>query len=90
MSNASEVCDHDTSPRRTDRTSPRWMGNAAGGPLSEVFGVDLTDATVDCRHGRHRGTLAEAVVELDSDGLLLLCRCEHQLLSTSGRTGCGP
>ena len=60
----------------------RLDGNAAGGLLSEVFGVDLTDATIDCRHCRHRGALAEAVVELDGDGLVLLCRgCEHQLLS---------
>jgi len=60
----------------------RLDGNAAGGPLSEIFGVDLTDATIDCRHCQHRGTLAEAVVELDPDGLVLICRsCEHQLLS---------
>jgi hypothetical protein len=60
----------------------RLDGNAAGGPLSEIFGVDLTDAIIDCGHCQHRGTLAEAVVELDPDGLVLICRgCEHQLLS---------
>jgi hypothetical protein len=60
----------------------RLDGNAAGGPLSEIFAGDLTDALIDCRHCRQRGTLAEAIVELDSDGLVLLCRgCEHQLLS---------
>ena len=64
--------------RRVDRLD----GNAAGGPLSEIFGADLTDAIVECDVCQQSGTLAEAVVELDQHGLVMLCRtCEHQLLS---------
>ncbi|HEY5784925.1 MAG TPA: DUF6510 family protein [Microlunatus sp.] len=71
-----------THPPTVGSRIARLDGNAAGGPLSEIFGMDLTDASIDCRHCRHRGTLAEATVELDGDGLVLICRgCEHQLLS---------
>ena len=60
----------------------RLDGNAAGGALSEIFGVDVTDAVIACRHCRATGPLAEAVVELDSDGLLMLCRpCGRLLLA---------
>ena len=71
-----------THPPTAGARIARLDGNAAGGPLSEVFGGVVTAAIIECRHCRHRGTRAEAVVELDSDGLVLLCRgCEHQLLS---------
>jgi Family of unknown function (DUF6510) len=64
--------------RRVDRLD----GNAAGGPLSEIFGLDLTDAIVECRHCERSCPLAEVVVELDPDGLVMICRgCRHQLLS---------
>ena len=60
----------------------RLDGNAAGGPLSEIFGTDLTDAVLECGACQQSGPVAEAVVELDAHGLVLLCRsCQHQLLS---------
>ena len=60
----------------------RLDGNAAGGPLSEIFGAGLTDAVVECGACQQSGPLAETVVELDAHGLVVLCRsCEHQLLS---------
>ncbi len=66
----------------TGRRVDRLDGNAAGGPLSEIFGVDLTDAIMECRHCARSCLMAEVVVELDPDGLVMRCRgCEHQLLS---------
>ena len=43
-----------THPETPGRRMARLDGNAAGGPLSEIFGVDLTDAIMECRHCRHR------------------------------------
>jgi hypothetical protein len=66
----------------TGRRVDRLDGNAAGGPLSEIFGLDLTDAVSECRHCGRVGVLAETVVELDPDGMVIICRgCRHQLLS---------
>ena len=66
----------------TTRPVTRLDGNAAGGPLSEIFGTDVTDAAISCRHCGATGTVAETVVELDADGLLMLCRpCGRLLLS---------
>lgn len=66
----------------TGRRVDRLDGNAAGGPLSEIFGVDVTDAIIECRHCGQSGPLAECVVEIDPDGLVIMCRgCRHQLLS---------
>lgn len=73
-----------TTGRRVDRLD----GNAAGGTLSEIFGVDVTDATIECRHCARTGALAEAVVEVDPEGLVMMCRgCKHQLLSCVRVTG---
>lgn len=66
----------------TGRRVDRLDGNAAGGPLSEIFGVDVTDAIIECRHCARSGPMAECVVEIDPDGLVIICRgCRHQLLS---------
>lgn len=66
----------------TGRRVDRLDGNAAGGPLSEIFGVDVTGAIIECRHCSRSCPVADVVVELDHDGLLLICRgCRHQLLS---------
>ncbi|HEU5485930.1 MAG TPA: DUF6510 family protein [Microlunatus sp.] len=66
----------------TGRRVDRLDGNAAGGALSEIFGLDLTAALIECRHCGRSGALAEAVVELDPDGLVIICRgCRHQLLA---------
>lgn len=66
----------------TGRRVDRLDGNAAGGPLSEIFGIDVTDAVVECRNCARSAAVAETVVELDPDGLVMRCRgCRHQLLS---------
>ncbi len=66
----------------TRSITARLDGNAAGGPLSEIFGVDVTDVVLECRHCGATGMVAETVVELDADGLLMLCRpCGRLLLS---------
>lgn len=68
----------------------RLDGNAAGGILSEVFHDDVTAAEGVCRHCGRIGVLAEAVAELDDDGVILRCRgCRHTLLvyvRAAGRT----
>lgn len=68
----------------------RVDGNAAAGPLSEVFAVDLTAAVIVCRHCQARGPFAETVAEIDDDGcVIVLCRsCSRTLLTmVSGRGG---
>jgi hypothetical protein len=61
---------------------PRLDGNAAAGILAEVFGRDMTLAGSTCRHCGRRGVVAQAIVELDDQGVILLCRsCGHTLLT---------
>lgn len=60
----------------------RVDGNAAAGPLGELFRVDVTVATAECAHCGSRGVLAETVAEIDDDGVIVLCRaCGHTLLT---------
>jgi Family of unknown function (DUF6510) len=59
----------------------RLDGNAAAGPLSEVFSIDLTAAKGRCDHCGAVGHVAEAVVYGDAPGLVVRCRsCEGVLL----------
>lgn len=61
---------------------PRLDGNAAAGPLSEIFGRDMSLAEGVCRHCGGSGPLAQATAELDDAGVILLCRgCGHTLLT---------
>ena len=76
-----------THPGHHDRVD----GNAAGGPLLEIFGRDMTAARATCGHCAHEAALADAVAEVDDAGMILLCRgCRHTLLtylrSNAGRT----
>ncbi|PXA68897.1 hypothetical protein CTB96_16050 [Cryobacterium arcticum] len=48
-------------------------GNAAAGPLSEFFTVDVTDATGRCAHCGRTAALATARLYPNSHGLLLRC-----------------
>jgi len=48
-------------------------GNAAAGPLSEVFAVDVTNATGRCAHCGRTAALATARLYPNSHGLLLRC-----------------
>lgn len=60
----------------------RVDGNAAGGILLELFGRDMTGARAVCRHCDRDAELADAVAEIDRDGLILLCRgCGRTLLT---------
>lgn len=68
----------DHSAPRTDRLD----GNAAVGVLGELFAVDITQARGECGHCGALGLLAEALTELDDEGVIVLCRsCGHTLLT---------
>lgn len=57
-------------------------GNAAAGPLAELFRVDLTAAIGRCAHCSAVSHLAEAVVYSDAPGLVVRCRsCDGVLLT---------
>ncbi|WEO76256.1 DUF6510 family protein [Cryobacterium sp. SO2] len=56
-----------------DAGSDYLDGNAAAGPLSEVFAVDVTVASGRCAHCGRTGELATARVYPNSHGLLLRC-----------------
>jgi hypothetical protein len=71
--------------------SESWMdGNSMAGPLHEVLGVDVTEATGRCAGCKSTGPLAEGRVYGPAPGLVLRCRsCGLPLLRlarTPGRT----
>ena len=49
-------------------------GNAIGGLLLEVFGVEMTTATGVCAHCGAAGELATLVVYLQAPGTVVRCR----------------
>lgn len=51
----------------------RVDGNALAGPLSEIFRTDMTDASGECRHCGTLAQLADAIVEMDDAGLIVMC-----------------
>jgi hypothetical protein len=56
-------------------------GNAIGGLLHEVFGVELTAAAGTCANCGSRGPLAEVVVYLRAPGTVARCRsCDSVLM----------
>ncbi|MBT2476267.1 hypothetical protein J7E68_17235 [Microbacterium sp. ISL-103] len=60
----------------------RVDGNAAGGMLLEFFGRDMTAARAICAHCDREAELGDAIAELDSAGVILLCRgCGRTLLT---------
>jgi uncharacterized protein DUF6510 len=65
-------------------------GNAAAGPLHDLFAVDLTAASGQCDGCGLTGRVAEAHVYADAPGIVVRCRgCEAVLLrvvSAPGRT----
>jgi ribosomal protein L40E len=65
-------------------------GNAIGGELLEIFGVDMTVSTAVCRACGASGPVAEAVVYLRAPGTVVRCRaCSSVLLRivrSPGRT----
>jgi hypothetical protein len=71
--------------------SETWTdGNSLGGPLRDVFSVDVTAAVGRCGGCGNTGPLAEGRVFGPSPGLILRCpRCGQPLLRMargSGRT----
>ena len=54
-------------------------GNAIGGVLHEVFGVEMTTAEGECAHCGTRGVLAETVVYLAGPGTVVRCRTCGQI-----------
>ena len=61
------MTDHDDAPSR------RLDGNAAGGPLAELFTVDLTVALATCAGCGRRAPLAEHDLYADAPALVLRC-----------------
>ena len=56
-------------------------GNAIGGLLHEVYGVEMTAAATECAHCGATGVLAECTVYLGGPGAVVRCRtCEGVLL----------
>jgi hypothetical protein len=56
-------------------------GNAAAGPLLDLFAIDLTAASGRCDHCGRVGVLADAVLYDRAPGLVLRCRgCDGVLL----------
>jgi len=51
----------------------RLDGNAAGGPLGEVFALETTALTVTCAGCGRRGALGEALLYESGPGSVLRC-----------------
>jgi hypothetical protein len=63
-------------------------GNAIGGLLLEVFGVEMTTAKGVCAHCGAAGELATLVVYLQAPGTVARCRnCENVLVVIVDRRG---
>jgi hypothetical protein len=56
-------------------------GNAIGGLLVDVFGVEMTNATGICAHCGAAGELATLVVYLQAPGTVARCRSCGQVLA---------
>jgi hypothetical protein len=55
-------------------------GSAAAGPFADVFGVDVSTATVTCGGCRSSAAFAEQQAFLGGPGTVLRCRgCDHVL-----------
>lgn len=66
----------------------RLDGNAAAGPLRELFAVDLSAAECTCAHCGAIGPLAEHEVYADCPALVLRCRhCSGVVLRFSSVAG---
>lgn len=65
-------------------------GNVLGGPLGEVFAVDVTSALGQCASCGTSAAMGEALVYTDAPGLVARCRtCGEVVLRvnrTAGRT----
>ncbi|HXW45853.1 MAG TPA: DUF6510 family protein [Streptosporangiaceae bacterium] len=64
-------------------------GNAIGGLLEEIFGVDMTTATGTCASCGASGPVAEVVVYLCAPGTVARCRVCTAVLMVVVRRGEG-
>ncbi len=63
-------------------------GNAIGGTLLEIFGMEMTTAHAVCAHCGAAAFVAELVVYLQAPGKVVRCRsCEGILLVLTERRG---
>jgi ribosomal protein S27E len=66
----------------------RLDANAAGGPLAELFTVDLTAAVATCASCGNAGPLAEHDLYADAPALVVRCRnCTAVVLRYADRGG---
>jgi len=77
---------NESSPR--DET-PDWAldGNAVGGVLREIFGVEMTTAVATCATCGTPGLVAETVVYLRAPGVVVRCRTCAAVLMVVIRRG---
>jgi hypothetical protein len=55
-------------------------GNAIGGMLYDVFGIEMTMAVAHCGDCGVRGPLAECEVYLGGPGVVVRCRSCHSIM----------
>lgn len=68
--------------------APRLDGNAAAGPLAELFAVDLTDAVLNCAGCGNNAPLAVHHLYADAPALVLRCpSCTAVVLRYGSRGG---
>ncbi|NQX10239.1 hypothetical protein HQQ80_01220 [Microbacteriaceae bacterium VKM Ac-2855] len=66
----------------------RVDGNAVAGLLEQLLVGDATLMTGECSGCRARAPLAQAIVELDPEGAIVMCRtCSHTLFTVLTRAG---
>ncbi|MFD1211141.1 DUF6510 family protein [Arthrobacter sp. GCM10027362] len=72
-----------------DRPPSRHLdGNAAAGPLAELFTVDLSVAIMTCAHCGHSAPLATCTAYADAPALVLRCPgCTGVILRYSSDRG---
>ena len=69
-------------------TSDRTLdGNAAAGPLAELFSVELTAAIANCAHCGHSAPLAAHALYADAPALVIRCPTCHEVVLRYGHIG---
>ncbi len=69
-------------------TSDRTLdGNAAAGPLAELFTVELTAAIANCAHCGHSAPLAAHALYADAPALVIRCPTCHEVVLRYGHIG---
>jgi NAD-dependent SIR2 family protein deacetylase len=71
-------------PETSDRTLD---GNAAAGPLAEIFTVELTAAVAHCANCGHSAPLASYVLYADAPALVIRCPTCQEVVLRYGQIG---